>query len=324
MSYIAGGTTIRADINQALIEAPQADVGLIGAELLPLQNVQAKSGTYLKVQLAAGELLSNNSAARAAGSEFQRGIRSFTSAQYDTQEYGLEELLDDGSVQDLNRFFAVESETAKFLLRQIKLGHEKRVSDLIWAGSTPFANSDQSPAVNYTETNVAAGTVDVVRDVSAAKLTLAKSGYEANCVAMSATLFQQIRRTTKLQNQFFGVISDTGARLLSEAEVAAALGVQKLLVGSAAYNTANKGKSYSGSFIIPNNFLVVGQVAGGEFTAGGIGRTLVWAADAAGFVSESYRDEARRSNVLRVRMNTDEVVIDSNAAVRITTNYSAS
>ncbi len=139
MSYIAGGTTIRADINQALIEAPQADVGLIGAELLPLQNVQAKSGTYLKVQLAAGELLSNNSAARGAGSEYQRGIRSFTSANYDTQEFGLEELLDDSSVQDLSRFFAVESETAKFLLRQIKLGHEKRVSDLIWAGSTPFA-----------------------------------------------------------------------------------------------------------------------------------------------------------------------------------------
>jgi ABC-type transport system substrate-binding protein len=53
--------------------------------------------------------------------------------------------------------------------------------------------------------------------------------------------------------------------------------------------------------------------------------TLVWSGDSAGgFVSESYRDEARRSQVLRVRMNTDEVVIDPNAAVRITTNYSAS
>ena len=104
---------------------------------------------------------------------------------------------------------------------------------------------------------------------------------------------------------------------------AAALGVQTLAIGRAAYNTANKGKSYSGSFIVPDSKIIVGQVAGGEFTAGGIGRTLVWAADAAGFVSESYRDEARRSNVLRVRMNTDEVVIDPNAAVRITTDFSA-
>ena len=60
MSYVSGGTTIRADLSQALIEAPQADIGLIGAQLLPIQNVDAKAGTYLKVQLAAGELLSNN------------------------------------------------------------------------------------------------------------------------------------------------------------------------------------------------------------------------------------------------------------------------
>lgn len=322
MSYIAGGSTIRADINQALIEAPQADVGLIGATLLPLQNVQAKSGTYLKVELAAADLLSNNSAARGNGSEYQRGIRSFASANYDTQEYGLEELLDDASVTDLSRFFSVESETARFLLRQIKIGHEKRVADLLWAGSTPFATADQSAAVNYTNTNIA--TVDVARDVAAAKLALNKLGYQPNCIAMSANVFELIRRSTLLQNQFFGVISNTGARLLNEAEIAAALGVETLAVGRAAYNSANKGKAYSGSFIVPDSKIIVGQIAGGEFTAGGIGRTLVWAADAAGFVSESYRDEARRSNVLRVRMNTDEVVIDSNAAVRITTNYSAS
>jgi hypothetical protein len=322
MSYIAGGTTIRADINQALIEAPQADVGLIGATLLPLQNVSAKAGTYLKVQLAAADLLSNNSAIRSAGSEYQRGIRSFTSASYSTEEFGLEELLDDGSVEDLNRFFAVESETARFLLRQIKLGHEKRVSDLLWAGSTPFTTADQTRAVAYTNSLI--GTVDDARDVAAAKLALNKLGYEPNCVAMSANVFELIRRSTLLQNQFFGVVASNQSRLLSEQEIAAALGVQTLAVGRAAYNTANKGKSYSGGFIVPDSKIVVGQIAGGEFTAGGIGRTLVWAADAAGFVSESYRDEARRSNVLRVRMNTDEVVIDPNAAVRITTDYSAS
>ena len=321
MSYIAGGSTIRADINQALIEGPAADVGLIGATLLPLQNVQAKSGTYLKVELAGAELLSNNAASRAAGSGYQRSIRSFTSANYATEEFGLEELLDDSNVADLNRFFSYEAETARFLLRQLKLSHEKRVADLLWASTTPFTTSDQSRAVAYTQGNIA--TIDVARDVAAAKLALAKLGYEANCVAMSANVFELIRRSTLLQNQFFGVISDTGARLLTEAEIAAALGVQTLAVGRAAINSANKGKAYSGGFVVPDSKIIVGQVAGGEFTAGGIGRTLVWAADAAGFVSESYRDEARRSNVLRVRMNTDEVVIDPNAAVRITTDFSA-
>jgi hypothetical protein len=320
MAFINGGTTIRADINQALIEAPQADVGLIGAQLLPIQNVDAKAGTYLKVQLAAGELLSNNALNRESGSNYSRGIRSFASANYATNEFGLEELVPDDASADLNRFFSYESETAKFLLRQLKLSHEKRVNDVVWASSTPFTIADQSPAVNYTQALVA--TCDIARDVATAKLALAQYGYEANCVAMSANVFELIRRSTLLQNQFFGVISSTGARLLSESEIAAALGVQNLLVGRAAINTAGKNKSYSGSFVVSSAKIVVGQVSGGEFTAGGMGRTLVWTGDAAGgFVSESYRDEARRSQVLRVRMNTDEVIIDPNAAFRITTNF---
>ena len=322
MAFINGGSgaTIRADISQALIEAPQADVGLIGSQLLPLQNVDAKAGTYLKVQLAAGELLSNNALNRESGSNYSRGIRSFASANFATSEFGLEELLPDDASADLNRFFSYESETAKFLLRQLKLSHEKRVNDVVWASSTPFTIADQSPAVNYTQALVA--TCDIARDVATAKLALAQYGYEANCVAMSANVFELIRRSTLLQNQFFGVISSTGARLLSEAEIAAALGVTNLLVGRAAYNSAGKNKSYTGSFVVPDTKIIVGQVSGGEFTAGGIGRTLVWTGDAAGgFVSESYRDDARRSQVLRVRMNTDEVVIDPNAAVRITTNF---
>ena len=320
MAFINGGTTIRADISQALIEAPQADVGLIGSQLLPLQNVDAKAGTYLKVQLAAGELLSNNALNRESGSNYSRGIRSFASANFATSEFGLEELLPDDASADLNRFFSYESETAKFLLRQLKLSHEKRVADLLWNATTPFTIADQTRAVAYTQALVA--TVDIARDVAAAKLALAQYGYESNCVAMSANVFELIRRSTLLQNQFFGVISSTGARLLSEAEIAAALGVTNLLVGRAAYNSAGKNKSYTGSFVVPDTKIIVGQVSGGEFTAGGIGRTLVWTGDAAGgFVSESYRDDARRSQVLRVRMNTDEVVIDPNAAVRITTNF---
>jgi hypothetical protein len=125
-----------------------------------------------------------------------------------------------------------------------------------------------------------------------------------------------------MQNQFFGTVSNTGGRLLDESQLAQAFGVEKVFVGRAAYNTANKNKSYSGSFIVPDTKIVVANVSSGQFTAGGLGRTLVWSDDApGGFVSESYRDEARRSNVLRVRMNTAEKIIDANAAVRITTNY---
>lgn len=320
MSFISGGTTIRADINQALIEGP-SDVGLIGAEALPLLNVPAKSGIYLKATLAGADLRNADALKRDIASEYASIARSYTSATYTTQEYGLTEYLDDSFKADLNRFFSIEASSAKFLLRQLKLSHEKRVSDLLWASSTPFTTADASPLVNYTEALLT--TINAPADVAAAKLSLAKLGYQANAVLMSANVFERIRRSTLLQNMFFGVISDVGPRLLDEAQVAAGLGVEKVLIGRAARNTANKNLSYSGSFIIPDTKIIVASLQGGEFTAGGVGRTLVWADDApGGFISETYRDDARRSNVLRVRMNTAEVVIDANAAVRITTNYS--
>ena len=320
MSYISGGTTIRADINQALIEAPNGDAGLVGADIFPLLPVPAKSGQYLKVQLAQADLLNSDSKVRDAGSGYARAIRSFGTDTYDTLEFGLEELIDDAFKADADRFFDLEASSARFLLRQIKLGHEKRVQDIVNAATTPFTTADQSPTAAYTNANLA--TIDVAADVANARTELNKLGYEANTVIMSAPVFERIRRTTKLQNQFFGVISDTGGRLLSEAEIAAALGVGKILVARAAINSANKNKTYSGGFVFSNAFITVANVQSGQFTAGGIGRTLVWSADApVGFVSESYRDEARRSNVLRVRMNTSEKLIDANAGVRITTSF---
>ena len=320
MSFISGGTTIRADINQALIEGP-SDVGLIGAEALPLLNVPAKSGIYLKATLAGADLRNADALKRDIASEYAAIQRSYTSQSYTTQETGLIEYIDDALKSDLNRFFQIESSSAKFLLRQLKLSHEKRVSDLLWASSTPFTTADATPAVNYTEALLT--TINAPADIAGAKLSLNKLGYEANAVLMSANVFERIRRSTLLQNMFFGVISDVGPRLLSEDQVAAGLGVDKILVGRAARNTANKNLAYSGSFIVPDTKIIVANLQGGEFTGGGVGRTLVWADDApGGFISETYRDDARRSNVLRVRMNTAEVVIDANAAVRITTNYS--
>lgn len=319
MSFISGGTTIRADINQALIEGP-SDIGLIGAEALPLLNVPAKSGVYLKATLAGADLRNADALKRDIASEYSTISRSYSSANYTTQEYGLTEYLDDSFKSDLNRFFSIEASSAKFLLRQLKLSHEKRVSDLLWANSTPFTTADLTPTVNYTELLLT--TINAPADVAAGKLALNKLGYEANAVLMSANVFERIRRSTLLQNMFFGVISDVGPRLLSEEQVAAGLGVEKILIGRAARNTANKNLAYSGSFIVPDTKIIVANINGGEFTAGGVGRTLVWADDApGGFISETYRDDARRSNVLRVRMNTAEVVIDANAAVRITTNY---
>jgi hypothetical protein len=166
-------------------------------------------------------------------------------------------------------------------------------------------------------------TLDIAKDVDDAQTELAKKNVTADTVIMSLQVFNRIRRSTKLLNNIFGPVKNVSqARPASAEEVAAALNVDRILIGRAAKNGAKKGQSYSGSFIWGTNKVVVAKLGAGEFTAGGLGRTLLWSEDSPSpLVAETYRDEARRSNVIRVRQNVAEKTIDASCAVQIDTSY---
>ena len=311
-------TTIRADIAQAVFEGLSNKNNLfIGSEVMPVFSSDVRSGAYLKLNLGDSEALNDDALKIAAGAGYPRTSRRFTSDSFDAIEYGLEEVLPDSNRRDLDRFFDTEVNIASMLLRQIQVSHEARVASAAFAANGLTAISASAA---YTEANITS--FDVPGDVAAAKLELAKYGVLANTLIMSMPVFERIRRSAKVQNQFFGIVPSDQSRLLSEGEVAAAVGVDRVLVGRAPKNTAKKGQVYSGGFIWSNTYMALANTVGGDFSGGGFGRTIVWAADSpVPFVSETYRDEARRADVLRVRQNSAEKVIDGSSIIRITTGF---
>lgn len=311
-------TTIRADIAQAVYEGRNNKQNLfIGTEVMPVYVADVRSGEYLKINLGDSEALNDDATKIAPGAAYPRVSRKFTSDTYNTTEYGLEETLPDATSRDLARFLDVEVAVADMLLSQIQIGHEARVASATFAANGLTAISASAA---YTEANLAS--FNLPGDVAEAKLTLAKYGTLPNALIMSAPVFERVRRSTKVQNQFFGVVPSDQSRLLSESEVAAACGVDRVLVGRAPRNTAKKGQAYAGGFIWADNYIALANVSGGEFAAGGFGRTILWGADSpVPFVAETYRDEARRSNVLRVRQHVSEKVIDGSSIIRITTGF---
>ena len=65
----------------------------------------------------------------------------------------------------------------------------------------------------------------------------------------------------------------------------------------------------------------LGEVKGGEVSAGGAGRTFVWSKDGSGlFTTETYRSEPRRGDMVRVRHHTSEKVVNKNAGLEIILN----
>ena len=184
MSYLTSNATLRGDITTAIIQGSKMDQGFIGTDLFPIYNSPVRAGQYLKLQLGNAELLNSDASKVAAGSAYPRSSRAFDNDNFTCVEYGLEEVVPDALAADVSRFFGLETETAKILLRNIQIGHESEVASAIFDTGTFNATNALIP---YTVTNLS--TVNFVADVAAAKQRLLKKGVIANCVVMNQEVF---------------------------------------------------------------------------------------------------------------------------------------
>ena len=311
--YANTGAVLRGDIQQAVIQSGGADSGLIGGLVMPPLSVATKAGQYLKIDTATGHLMRVDADAskRNADGSYSRISRAFTSDTYLCEDRGLEELIDDSNQADLSRFLDTEATIAKLLLRNIKLAHETRVAAAIFNTS------------NFNNTTV--GTVwsdsaaDPITNLQDAISRLRKKGVDANTLVVNLDVYNLLRKNAKVQSYIFGSVGTGDLRNVDASLIAANLGISQVLVASAAYDSSKKGQAASGSFVWSSSKAWIGNVQSGDFVAGGAGRTLTWTGDASDlFVVETYRDEARRSGVVRVRQHTSEKVVDSTAGELLT------
>lgn len=321
--YPTAGATIRADLNIIVEEASGVDEFFIGGVVMPAQGVEAKSGTYPKLKIAAGELLTPGSTLRARGGSYGQISRKWDVDNYDCVDRGLEEPIDDTDTKDLNRFFNLEASTARWVLRNMRLDHEIRVKEAIM-NATNFGAATNS-AVAYTEANIA--TINFAKDVIDATERLADNGVNPNTIVLSGPVFARLRRSTLLKEFVRGSIVGEAQQKINAASVAAAFsdfGITRVLVGRARYNSAKKGAAYTAASVWGTTHVWVGYVNPSASTPmdGGAGFTFVWNAEGGLFVTETYRNEGIRSNVVRVRQNTTEKITDGTAGTLIATQWS--
>ena len=79
-----------------------------------------------------------------------------------------------------------------------------------------------------------------------------------------------------------------------------------------------KGQTASTSKIWPTTSYYVLQVKSGPLSAGGASRTLAYTERGGVYITETFRTEQPPANVVRVRMSTDEVIVNANAGETIT------
>lgn len=317
----------RADISTVLMEAIGQEKLYIGQMVYPTFPSPREVGRYPKFRIGPAELLkgSPGSTKRNETGTYNETSRKFEWDSYQTEEYGLEERVDDVVARRMENFFDAEVVTGKFLSNHLMIDYERQVAAATYDYTT-FTTTHAS--VKYQDANVA--TVDAPADFNAAMERMTLLGEAPNTIIMSLHLFNFLRRTQKLQTYVYGFLNVTqGGSQITSQMLANVFGVDQVLIAKKSYDTTGKGKSPTAaqvSAIWGDDFLAFARIAGGDFMNGGVGRTIVWDADSPGglFTSESYRDERRRGNMLRVRSNRVLKTVSPNCVQLIDTGASGS
>lgn len=322
MPYANTAEEARSDIKVFLEQARMADKGLIAEQVLGLYNSDAATGRYPRYKLAKGELLNvETDTKRAPGAAYKRVNRTWEWDTYDCVDRGLEGEVDDTHQAEMKKFFDVEVTEAKLVRRNVALSYEKRVADLVMSSANSGFTAVNS-AVAYTEAALA--TIDLARDVTAGKEYLEARGVDPGNLSMvlSNTVWNRLRRSTKLLSYVFGNTNNMGNQKLSTNVVAEALEIKEIIVAGRSYNSGKKGQDVTLTNIWGNTTVLLANLASGDFNNGGIGRTIVWTEDSDGlYTVETYRDTKIRSDIMRVRQNTAEKIIDTNEGYLITTQW---
>jgi len=322
----------RADISTVLMEAVSQEKLYIGQLIYPVYPTGREVGRYPKFRIGAAELLKAGtgygSTKRNETGTYNEITRKFEWDSFQTEEFGLEERVDDVVARRMESFFDAEVVTSKLLMNSLMLDYELEIATATFSSST---FGDTNASVVYTEANTAGATpFDVPADVNGDIERMTFLGEVPTTMVLSLSLWNRIRRSQKLQTYVYGYLNvNQGGSQITEQMFAQVFGLQEILIAKKSYDTALKGLASGPSTVTPvwsNGWIALIRRAEGDFMNGGVGRTIVWDADSPGglFTSESYRDEKRRGNMLRVRSNRVIKTVSPNCVQLIDTGYGGS
>ena len=317
MPYPVGGTILRADIRTALEQGLDALKFCIAEKVAPPYQADAKAGQYLFRSLEQRGAQRIDEYRRAPGTTYQEVQNSWGSDTYECQDFGYKTTVDDSLKAYADRYLDLEVSTARILDAKLMLAYEQRVANLLISTASFSATT---AITTYSQATLAS--VDFVGDVQNACEKQRAVGTIANAIVLSYPLWNYVRRAPLFQNYIRGNFPTVLPTIISPeqaAEVFFDQGIERILIGGAYQDVGGQGQAYSGSPLWPNTYFFVGKIAGGDFMAGGAMRTIAWSEDGGFKVVESYRDEDKRSDVLRIRQSVIEKIIDQRSGQLITT-----
>ena len=291
-----------------LIDGPNR--GFIGLDVMPIFEVPEQSADYPKIPIEA--LLKDKDTKRAPRGTYNRGDWEFETGTYKAEEYGWEEPVDDVEAALYRRYFDAEMIATEICVDTILRGHEKRVIALLEANA-------YTSAVGVTW-NTAATATPRANIETGREAMRAAFGIMPNALVMGYKVFRnalntaEIKDALKYTNPIEMGSEEAQRRILSQY-----LGLD-VLVSSGQRDTKKKGQTFTLADLMDDEYvhLIRRSTGGDRLREPVFGRTFLWFADAPQtVVVESYREEERRSTIIRARQHVDEAIIFAGAAYKL-------
>lgn len=303
--------TLRPELGGSFAEYDLAmsRAGFIGQQVMPVMEVGSQAATFGKITIES--LLRSLPTERAPGSGYNRDAWEFTTDSYAALEHGFEGVVDDREAKMYRDYFDAEMITAERTRDVVLRNQEIRIAALMQNSST------------HTPTNVSVewstiATATPVTDVEARVQSLYNAGVIANAMVISWQVFRNLRRCT----QVIDLLKSEGAGMSVEPNK---IGIEHLrqvfalpyiFVGGGQKNTAKAGQTAAISGVWSNEYCSILRVPEtNDIKEPCFGRTFHWGEDGStiGTAFESYRDETRRGQVVRSRMDCVEKVLYTEA-----------
>lgn len=289
--------------------------GYIGHRVLPVTNVAVQSGTFGRIPIE--QLLQVRTTQRAPGSGYNRGDWKFETSSYATKENGWEEPIDDREAKMYQHYIDAEMVSTARAFDAVLSNAERRVAAMVFNPTTWTGASLTTGITNEWDDYVNATPIN---DVNAAVTKVWEgSGLWANALIINRHVFRNLRMCEQVTERIAssGAGSPTKQTDVTPALLAQVFDLDFIIVADGAQNTAAEGKTASISSVWSNEYAMVARIATtNDFREPCLGRTFHWAGDGSevdGRV-ESYRDETVRSDIIRVRHDTDELILYKEAA----------
>lgn len=249
---VQGDVHVNRPLTDISVAFMQKSTNFIATKVFPNISVQKKSDSFFTFDR--GSFNRDEMAERAPSTESAGGGYTVSTDTYNAKVYAFHKDVDDAirdnadSPLNLDRE-ATDYVTTKALIKREKLWVTNFFATSLW--TTDMTGVAGSPGAGQVKQwNDAASTP--IEDVATGKSTILQStGFEPNTLVLGYQVWNALKDHPDIVDRikYSGGVSPASPALVSEAAVAALMGVDRLLIMKSIENTAKEGQTASHSFI---------------------------------------------------------------------------